>query len=144
MTSIRPMRMGDAPAIAALATQLGYPVSTTEVEGRIEPLLGHDDHLVLVATDEADAVIGWIHLYRQLSLQEPARAVIGGLVVNEGSRDAGVGAALVEAGESWALRLGLGSVLVRSRSTRTRAHRFYERIGYVETKRSHVFEKRFV
>ena len=31
-----------------------------------------------------------------------------------------------------------------SGGTRERAHRFYERIGYVEVKRSHVFEKTLV
>jgi len=39
---------------------------------------------------------------------------------------------------------GATTILVRSRSTRERAHRFYDRIGYVEVRRSHVFEKPLV
>lgn len=144
MTSIRPMQLGDAAAVADLTTDLGYPVTPEALARRVEPMLDNSQHLLLVASDEEDHVIGWIHLYRQMTLEEPARAVIGGLVVAEGFRDAGIGAALVEAGETWARRHELGSVLVRSRSTRTRAHRFYERMGYIETKRSHVFEKRLV
>ena len=36
------------------------------------------------------------------------------------------------------------TLIVRSRITRQRAHRFYERAAYVQTKLSHVFEKPLV
>jgi len=56
----------------------------------------------------------------------------------------GIGAALVEAAEGWARHRGATEMIVRSRSARVRAHRFYERIGYAEVKRSHVFVKSLV
>ena len=56
-------------------------------------------------------------------------------------RSAGIGAALVEAAEAWARERGATAIIVRSRSTRERAHRFYERIGYVESQaQSHLRE----
>jgi GNAT superfamily N-acetyltransferase len=77
-------------------------------------------------------------------LEHSDYASINGLVVDEGRRGAGIGRALVAAGEAWARQRGAKEITVRSRSTRERAHRFYERIGYEEIKRSHVFGKPLV
>ncbi|MGI8659073.1 MAG: GNAT family N-acetyltransferase [Candidatus Limnocylindria bacterium] len=144
MTRHRPMRADDAAAVASLTTELGYAVDPDEMAARIVPLLGRDDHLLLVATDPQDRPIGWMHVVRYATLETSERAVIAGIIVDESARSSGIGRGLVEAGEAWARAAGVPSMLVRSRSTRTRAHRFYERIGYVETKRSHVFEKPLV
>ncbi len=144
MISIRRMRADDAPAVADLTTALGYPVDASEMASRTAPILQRDDHLLLVATDASDRPVGWIHAHRRLTLEAPEHGVISGLVVGDGARDRGAGTELVKAAERWARSCGLTTMLVRSRSTRTRAHRFYERIGYVEIKRSHVFEKPLV
>ncbi len=138
------MRVDDAAAVATLTTQLGYPVDAEELLRRARAILDRDDHVLLVATDEADRPIGWLHVLQHATLEEPERAVIAGLVVDEDARSNGIGTSLLSAGEAWARSRGLDTMLVRSRSTRTRAHRFYERIGFVETKRSHVFEKSLV
>lgn len=138
------MRADDAPAVAALTTQLGYPVEAAEMLRRAQPIMDRDDHVLLVATDEADRPIAWLHVLRHATLEEPERAVIAGLVVDEDARSNGIGTTLLSAGEAWAHSRGLDTMLVRSRSTRTRAHRFYERMGFMETKRSHVFEKSLV
>lgn len=144
MTRHRAMRADDAKAVAELTTALGYSVDQDEMTARICPLLGRDDHLLLVATDPDDRPIGWLHIVRHATLETSERAVIAGLIVEESARSGGIGRGLVAEGEAWARAVGVPSMLVRSRSTRTRAHRFYERIGYVETKRSHVFEKPLV
>jgi len=144
MTPIRPMRAADAERVADLATQLGYPVAADELARRFADLGARADHEVLVATDDADRPIGWIHISRVATLAASDLASIDGLVVDDGLRSGGIGAALVDAAESWARERGARTVTVRSRSTRQRAHRFYERIGYVEIKLSHVFSKSLV
>lgn len=138
------MRTDDLSAIARLTTQLGYPVEEVEMTARASPLIGRPDHLLLVATDADDRPTGWIHVVRYETLEASERAVIAGLVVDERIRSSGVGSDLAAAGEEWARSAGIPAMLVRSRSTRRRAHRFYERIGYVEVKRSHIFEKPLV
>jgi GNAT superfamily N-acetyltransferase len=144
MTRIRPMRDADATRVATLTTQLGYPVTPDELARRLAEVRTHDDHELLVAVDADDAVIGWIHVGRHPGLEAADLAIIHGLVVDEPARSAGIGNELVDAAEAWARSCGATTIIVRSRSTRPRAHRFYERIGYVEVKVSHVFEKRLV
>ncbi len=138
------MRVDDVPAVARLTTQLGYPVDEVEMTARAAPLIGRPDHRLLVSTDADDRPTGWIHVVRYQTLETSERAVIAGLVVDERTRSSGIGSDLVAEAEEWARSTGIPAMLVRSRSARRRAHRFYERIGYVETKRSHIFEKPLV
>ena len=138
------MRDADAARVAVLTTQLGYPVETDEMARRLADVRTGRDDLVLVAVDAADSVIGWIHVARLALLEAGAVACINGLVVDEPARSVGIGRELVDAAETWARDRGATAIIVRSRSTRERAHRFYERLGYVEIKRSHVFEKPLV
>ena len=139
---IRPARPGDAPAMAPLTTQLGYPVEATEQVERLAPILASDDDALLVAVDDADTPIGWIHVQARRSLASPPHAQIAGMVVDQAHRSDGVGAALVAAAESWARERGLPSVQVYSRVERERAHRFYERHGYEMVKTSRVLQRR--
>jgi len=138
---IRPMRPADAARVADLATQLGYPAEAAQIERRFAFLAARPVDTVLVATDDADVPIGWIHVARVASLEADDLALIGGLVIDDGQRSSGIGSALVGAAEDWARSQGARTMLVRSRSTRPRAHRFYQRIGFVQVKLSHVFEK---
>lgn len=139
---IRPARLDDAAAIAALTTQLGYPVEADHQARRLGPVLASDRDALLVATDAADRPIGWIHVQRRLFLEGDDQALIAGLVVNEGHRSGGIGAALLVAAEAWAEAHALRSMRVMSRVERTGAHRFYERHGYAVAKTSRVFDRR--
>jgi len=141
---IRPMTSADASLVADLTTQLGYSTSPEVSAERISILLARsDDHAALVA-EEAGRVIAWVHVAIYTSLESGRVATIGGLVVDERHRSGGIGAQLLAAAETWARENGAGKMVVRSRVTRERAHRFYEREGYSLLKTSHVFEKRFV
>jgi GNAT superfamily N-acetyltransferase len=142
--TIRVAAVTDAPELADLTTQLGYPVETDAMRARLERLLASSDDVVLVAVDPDDRPIGWIHVAMLALLEHGDYASINGLVVDEGERGVGIGHALLGAGEAWAREQGAIEITVRSRSTRTRAHRFYERNGYDEIKRSHVFGKPLV
>ncbi len=65
-----------------------------------------------------------------------------GLVVDDEHRSAGIGGALLEAAEAWALDRGCADLLVATRVTRERAHGFYRRHGYALLKTSHCFSRR--
>lgn len=143
MPRIRPARPADAGALAPLTAQLGYPVEEAEQAERLADLLADpDDHAVLVVVDEADRPIGWAHVERQRILEASRNAVLMGLVVDEEHRSTGVGSTLLRAAEEQALGWGCRTMVVRSRVSRERAHRFYAREGYRLWKTSHVFEKR--
>lgn len=143
MTSatIRPMTIDDAAAVAALNGDLGYPTTTPEASERIATLAASDSHVALVA--EVDGrVVGWVHVARKPSLVEAATVQVMGLVVGDGHRSRGIGLRLLVEAEAWAARAGARRIVVGSRVTRERAHRFYLRHGYALHKTSHWFEKR--
>ena len=139
---IRPALPGDAPAMAPLTTQLGYPVEAAQQGERLDPILASDDGAVLVAVDGAGTPIGWIHVQERRTLTAEPHALIAGMVVDEGHRSDGVGASLLAAAEAWARERSLPSVQVYSRVERERAHRFYERHGYDLVKSSRVLQRR--
>jgi len=144
MTGIRPATEADVGPMAELTTQLGYPVDPQTLGERLAQVRLRNSDAVLVAVDEHDRPIAWVHISLLALLEASDLAAINGLVVDERRRSGGIGASLVEAAERWARDRGATAILVRSRSTRVRAHRFYERLGYLEVKRSHVFEKPLV
>jgi GNAT superfamily N-acetyltransferase len=138
---IREARAGDAPELAELTTQLGYPSTAADIARRLPFHLGRDDERVLVAADD-DRAAAWIHVALQRSLEDDPYAVILGLVVAEPLRGGGIGARLVAEAERWARGQGLPLVRVRSNVVRERTHRFYQKLGYALTKTSHLFVKR--
>ena len=138
--TVRVASAGDAEAIARLSEQLGYPTEDDMVRKRLSALLGSTLDSVYVA--EADgSVVGWIHVYASVRLESVAMAEIGGLIVDGSHRGKGVGERLLQEAEGWAQRLGLSRIRVRTRATRTEAHRFYAREGYRRTKLQHVLDK---
>ena len=141
---IRPMTPADAPLVADLTTQLGYPSTPEETNERLAALIERpEENAALVADDDGRAV-GWVHVRLLTSLESGRKADIGGLVIDDQHRSAGVGAELLAAAEAWAREHGARTMAVRSRIARERAHRFYEREGYILIKTSHVFEKPLV
>ena len=136
------MRPEDAPEVALLSGQLGYPATTAAVERRFAAMNGREEFVALVAEDAAGALLGWIQAHAETLLESDPVPVIGGLVVRDGARGRGVGRALLRAVEAWAAGRGYPGIRVRSNVVRERAHRFYEREGYGRTKTQHNFTKR--
>ena len=130
----------DAAAIAALSTELGYPATTEQMTVRLRDVLARNDCVVFVA-EHKGTVVGWINLVGCHRLEEEPFAEIGGLVVSESRRGSGIGARLIEAGERWARERGYRRMFVRSNVIRERAHKFYERAGFVGFKQQAVFAK---
>ena len=140
--TIRSARLEDAPAIAVLATQLGYPNTAGQVEPRLRDVLGRPDSAVLVAlAGEDGAVIGWGHAFGAHRVDSDLFAEIGALVVDQTRRSRGTGAALVDALAAWAKERGYATLRVRSNVVRDRAHAFYERLGFARIKTQHVFSR---
>jgi len=142
MMKIRPATTKDAAALAALSSQLGYPATPEIIARRLLDLDGRpDEHAVLVALDQADAVIGWTHVsvLRPLEMQ-PCGEILG-LIVDEHARTVGVGRQLVAAAEAWARTRGFAEIVVRSNAARTLSHPFYERIGYQRLKSQHYYQR---
>jgi GNAT superfamily N-acetyltransferase len=137
---LRPARPEDAEALAGLCGQLGYPSDTAQVTARLRSIASRPDHAVLVVAEDG-RLLGWVHVFVSRLLEAEPRAEIGGLVVDEAVRGRGLGRALVRAARAWAGGMGVSLMRVRSNVTRERAHRFYGREGFRETKRQSVFER---
>jgi PhnO protein len=156
--TIRPITPDDAPAAAELCAQLGYPASPDDLRARIKALPPMEPapppapvrpygqyavqpaHIVLAAVLDGQ-LVGWIDASIESHLQAPDVVNIGGLVVRDSTRGAGVGRRLCLAIEDWARSQSIPTVRVRSQIRRADAHRFYLRDGYRQVKTSLVFEK---
>jgi ribosomal protein S18 acetylase RimI-like enzyme len=136
--------MDDAEAIARLAGELGYPSTADQARARLAAIEGDSRHAVFVATVRGAEVAGWIQISEIRSLVIDPRAEITGLVVDSGTRGAGVGRQLVRRGETWAREKGLRTMGVRSNVARDGAHGFYVRLGYAVTKSQRVFRKNLI
>ena len=137
---IRMMGERDVGRVADLLTQLGYPSTSAQIARRFTRIAGRADQALLVA-DDGTAVVGWMHVGAYPYLESDESAEILGLVVADGQRSRGIGAALVSAAEGWATERGCQVLRVRSRITRDRAHAFYERGGFERVKTQHCFQK---
>jgi N-acetylglutamate synthase-like GNAT family acetyltransferase len=139
--SIRPAKIEDASALAELATQLGYPSTLEQILERFDALYANQEENTVIVAELDGKVTGWIHAYIYRLLMSDPEVEIGGLVIDESIRGHGVGEKLMQAAEAWTLEKGCSSVYVRSNTIRTRAHKFYKRIGYQVIKSQYAFRK---
>jgi GNAT superfamily N-acetyltransferase len=135
--TIRDGRLEDAPAIAELLGQLGYPAEAETVAARIERLLAAGDRLVVA--DVGGRVVGLadLHVSPSLEYDEPA-GKLAAIVVDEGHRGGGIGRALVEAMEAEARARGCAVFFLTTAEGRADAHAFYERLGLDYTGRRYA------
>jgi GNAT superfamily N-acetyltransferase len=138
---IRRARSMDAPRLADLSSQLGYPATTAQLRNRLQRISPASQNAVFVAETKDAGVVGWLHVTKQALLESEIRAEVNGLVVADGHRSLGAGARLIAAAEEWARKHGCKYMSVRSNVIRERAHRFYERNGYEHYKTQKSFRK---
>jgi GNAT superfamily N-acetyltransferase len=138
---IRRAKSGDAPRLAELAGQLGYPTTVPQMRARIRAIRPASLHAVFVADSKRDGVVGWLHVSKNPLLESEMRAEVNGLVVADGQRSLGAGARLIAAAEEWGRKHGCKGMSVRSNVIRERAHKFYERNGYEHYKTQKSFRK---
>lgn len=139
--SVRNAEARDVSRLVELAAQLGYAATTDEVARRRTELADDPHDAAFVACDANGRVIGWLHVQRARALLFDPYAEIVALVVDEHVRSQGVGAQLLAHAEMWARARGFTVVRLRSRTTRERAHAFYQRHGYAITKTQAALEK---
>jgi len=140
-TVVRLADIADAPALAALSAQLGYPAEVEAMKKRLLGLQQNDGHAVFVAQSNDD-VVGWLHVFLHQLLESELMAEVGGLVVDGNARGTGVGRMLMARAEQWAAAHGCAAVTLRTNVVRTDAHAFYEKLGYRNIKTQHTYRKR--
>lgn len=138
---VRRIEPEDAAQVAELSAQLGYKIPIEAVSERIQSLAACVEEQVAFVATVGTEVVGWIEAAVTHHLQSPAHTLITGLVVRDGMRSLGVGRRLCAEVEAWSRDQGIAVLRVTSRMTRERAHRFYLREGFTQTKTQAVFEK---
>jgi GNAT superfamily N-acetyltransferase len=132
----------DIAAIARLITELGYPTDAAAQRDRLARRMALREAIsldLLVARD-GNAIVGLASVAAlDIDLQEGDLAEIRGLVVLGERRGERIGEHLVHAAEAWARARGARTLMVRTNVTRTGAHRFYERLGFVQSKTSRTY-----
>ncbi|QFQ98700.1 GNAT family N-acetyltransferase [Streptomyces phaeolivaceus] len=137
---IRPATKGDIPEIVAmladdpLGAQRESPDDLTPYFTALERLSGDPHQHVVVATRDS-RVVGTLQLtiIPGLSRRGSTRSVIEGVRVHADERGSGLGTRLIEWAVASSRREGCQLVQLTSDTTRTDAHRFYERLGFEAT-----------
>jgi GNAT superfamily N-acetyltransferase len=122
----------DVTDMAVLMTQLGYPTLEKEMRTRFEHIAAHPDYCTLVAL-AGDEIVGLAGMEKGLYYEYNGRYLrILAFVVKESGRKKGIGRALLNACEHWALTQKLSAVVLTSgnRAERNAAHAFYQKNGY--------------
>ena len=127
---IRAPLSSDATAMAHLFTQLGYAAEADELLPR---LLGQDAATRVLLAEQAERVVGVLvwHWLQPLHVA-PAWGLISALVVDDGARGGGIGAALLCEAERQAREAGCSQLELSSSIKREAAHRFYLAQAYQE------------
>jgi GNAT superfamily N-acetyltransferase len=136
---IREAEIHDAPALARLCTELGYPSTEAQIRDRL-CRLGATEHGLFVADAGDDELRGVVDVHIRLVLEEDPFAELIALVVTSGARGEGIGSALVAEAARWARARDLHKLWVRVSLWREGTPRFYEGLGFLLRKQQRVFE----
>jgi len=138
---VRPVIAEDAADICELCCMdLGYQCDKFLVSERISQLEADKEAVFVAVLDEK--VVGFIHIEKYTILYFEAMTNILGLAVNSKLRKKGIGRALLERAEKWAVEKDISLVRLNSGITRAGAHKFYRRLGYGMEKEQIRFMKR--
>jgi predicted N-acetyltransferase YhbS len=120
----------DAPAVARLVDQLGYPTYPAEIVRRLDRLAANLATHAVVAVDRGTAIgVGVVHFIDILEGDRPLAALVM-LIVDDAHRGRGVGTALIRELEREAEARGSFAISVHSGRHRVGAHAFYRHLGY--------------
>ncbi len=136
--NIRNAGPGDAPGLAELLSELGYPADIQRVARRLERLRADPDSRLLVAAEDG-ALLGFAGLHvLPLVEHDELGCVLTAIVVAERARRLGVGRRLAAAVEQEARARGCNTVVLGSAERRSDAHAFYEALGFRYTGRRYA------
>jgi GNAT superfamily N-acetyltransferase len=139
--SCREAGPADVQALSVLAEQLGYAAASGEIAGRLARMDRAREQVIVVA-DVDGRVVGWAGVRATEHIHSGAYAEVSGFVVDEAHRGRGAGRLLMSAVEGWAREKRLPAVRLSANVTRTGAHRFYESLGFEQTKQQFAFRKK--
>ena len=132
----------DVPAIVALhaADALGGHGDSADPDD-LPVYLAAFDRMAASGTDRlfvaclGDAVVGTYQISFSQSLTHHGRlrAIVEAVQVSAAVRSRGIGAAMMRHAEDEARTAGAGVVELTSNRRRTAAHRFYERLGFIQS-----------
>lgn len=126
-TTVRHATPADAPAIAELMAELGYPVRIAAIEARVARARPEGPDAVLLVEHQGRAAgVAGLHLI-PLFHRDGFLARITTFVVASDVRRRGVGTALLTACERWAAERQAERVEITSGDARDDAHAFYEK-----------------
>ena len=136
---LRRATVADLPALVALLADDPLGASREEPDGdlaayrRAFDLIDADPAHLLVAAVAGDAVVGTLQLtfLPGLARHGALRAQLEAVRVAADERSRGLGAAMVGWAVEEARRRGCGLVQLTTDKSRSEAHRFYERLGFV-------------
>ena len=126
---IRAARVEDAPAIAVMLGELGYPADADTVAQRLAMLESAGDDVIVAVRGGVPVAVVSMHVTPVLHGPAPVGRLTA-VVVSERVRGQGVGRAIVEAAEQMLADRGCEFIELTSNRRRTDAHAFYERLGY--------------
>lgn len=132
--SVRDAEERDAPDIASLCAQLGYPTPAEAVMSRMDRLRDGKARVVVAVDGNRAVGLATIHIRHMINHEAPIGQLTL-LVVDESARGRGVGRLLVAESEAWARARGCKRFVVTTALRRTEAHAFYERLGFTHTGR---------
>lgn len=136
--------VSDAQRIYELCRQeLGYDFSVEQVDANVRKLIGSAENLLLVAVDQDDSVIGFVHANNHDPVYAPPMKDIVALVVDPDYRKAGLGRKLIRAVEDWAVSTGAKGVRLNTGVEQKNAVVFYKSLGYHYIKTAYNFRKMF-
>lgn len=135
---VREMLTKDAQAVNLLSAQLGYALSREQTFENIKAILNSKKHIAFVALHE-NKIVGWIGAARTIMIEVIPHFEINGLITDERYRGKGIGKLLIEKVKQWARENGNKVLSLRCNLTRTKAHLFYEHIGFKVIKEQKYF-----
>jgi|tagenome__1003787_1003787.scaffolds.fasta_scaffold20971459_5 N-acetylglutamate synthase-like GNAT family acetyltransferase len=126
---IREACFADAPALAALVSELGHPATSEQIAARLAAQPGD---VVLLAEGNGQVLgMAALHVHQSLEHAEPL-AQLTALAVHTFARGRGVGRTLLEEAERRASDAGCARLLVLSGQGRPDAHGYYRHLGFEE------------
>lgn len=141
---IRRCMVSDAHRIYELCRiSLGYDFTEEQVEANIRKLMGSVENLLMVAVDEDDEVVGFIHANNHDPVYAPPMKDIMALAIYDDYRHKGIGKQLVAAVEGWAIQTGAKGIRVNSGVEQKSAVVFYKSCGFDYIKTNYNLRKMF-
>ena len=128
-TTLRPAEASDAPAIANLFTDEGYPAGPSDIVVRLGRFASPDAQVVVAEHD--GALLGFIAFHALPRFEHDDWIIrVLALVVDAGARERGVGRTLMAEAERVGVALGAAFIEVTAGHHRPEARHLYESIGY--------------